>query len=186
MSTARLILLPAQPEHVPADIQSLCQALIDLQFIQAAPYRDKQYLPGDDFLNLLTFMGCSPNINLHPDEGENFCFVAFSPGSDEIRCLGYTGTAFAKCPGCRARFKTEETMDDWYATDRTYTCQRCHTEARLSDMDWRKEAGYGRFSITVANIHPHEAVPADKLLDCLHSSSGFDWNYFYATNEEQT
>ena len=53
------------------------------------------------------------------------------------------------------------------------------------DLKWRQQGGYGRFSISIANIHPHEAVPAEKIFQTLKNITGFEWTYFYANNETE-
>jgi hypothetical protein len=63
--------------------------------------------------------------------------------------------------------------------DSHYRCRSCGEQHRLTDLDWRQGAGYGRFFIDINAIYPQEAVPSDKLLLALRDYSGRDWKYFY-------
>lgn len=44
---------------------------------------------------------------------------------------------------------------------------------------WRHTAGFGRLFVEIPGIYPHEAVPADRLLDALAAATGVRWDYFY-------
>jgi len=181
MSLARLVFHPRQLDHAPADIPALLQALTGIGLI-SSQQQDDHHLPGDEFLGLLSFLGCSPHILLHPNEGASYCYLGIDPVSDSPRCLGYTVSVVPRCPVCKQRISDWQTIPDWQQASSQYTCQQCASSTPVSQLNWRQECGYGRFSFHIAQIHPHEAVPSDKLLDSLQQSSGFNWDYFYANN----
>ena len=68
MNTSKLIFFPDSIDKT-INNQALLQILINSQFITENKQNNNQYLPGDNFLSLITFLGCSPNINLIPVEG---------------------------------------------------------------------------------------------------------------------
>ncbi|MCW9014250.1 MAG: hypothetical protein OQL06_10735 [Gammaproteobacteria bacterium] len=184
MSNPRLVLLPKDPSRIPDDIPELQQALTNAGLIDQSLDNADTCLPGDNFLSLLTFLGCSPNINLRPADGKNFCFVAFRPVTQHAVCQGYTSSIFPRCPQCKANIKNWMQINNWQFADTKYHCKECATETTMLQLKWRQKSIYGRFSIIIANIHPHEAVPSEKLLTTLATATGFSWTYFYANNED--
>lgn len=82
----------------------------------------------------------------------------------------------ARCPHCRC-----EAVIDEPVADKVYTCPGCDERMRAHQLDWRQAAGFGRFFIEVSGIYPHEAVPADRLLQRLRDFSHGDWNYFFTS-----
>ena len=64
MTVYKLMLTPVAPDTVPADADGLSRALQELEFI-GMPFPlvgATHYLPGDRFLDLITFLGCSPVV----------------------------------------------------------------------------------------------------------------------------
>lgn len=184
MRRPRLIFHPVNIADTVSDTSGLIQALKNIGFIDQSLDTPNAYLPGNDFLSLITFLGCSPHINLHPDDGDNFCAISISTICTQATNLGYTSTAKAKCPHCGAAIKNWKNIENWQLADTLFECEKCGKEARMHELKWREKSGYGHSSIAVMNIHPHEAVPADKLLNTLADATGFKWIYCYADNEE--
>ena len=91
-----------------------------------------------------------------------------------------------KCPHCKNKIKNWKNTDNWQAANSEITCNKCNTRSTLTDLKWRQQGGYGRFNISIANIHPHEAVPAEKIFQTLKNITGFEWTYFYANNETES
>lgn len=181
MALARLILYPRQADRQPAHVDDLVTALHDIGFIHSEPV-DRHYLPADQFLNLLSFLGCSPDIRLHPDDGENYCYIEFAEYTDKPVCLGHTTTVIPGCPRCKNKIRHWKDTEGWQQADTVCRCDRCQTKTAMSKLKWRQECAFGRFSIHIAHVHSHEAVPAEKLLNALESASGFAWDYAYAND----
>lgn len=180
MSTSRLIFFPENASQ-PVDNRQVLDTLISTEFINTPAYSFNHYLPGDRFLSLLTFLGCSPNINLQPVENENHCYISLLDNSPETQFLGCTSTAKAKCPDCKKRISNWKT-DDWNITGTLCHCDKCHTQNPYAELNWKHECGFARGGFEISHIYPHEAVPTDQLLNALEKSSGYKWNYTYANN----
>ncbi len=158
----------------------MTQCLQSSGFISQLEIENNTYLPGKDFLNLLTFLGCSPNINLAPEDGDKFCTIRLSEVEDNARCLGYTNTIQPKCPHCKKKIKNWQDNSDWQNASSLLNCDSCGKQSNMYSLKWRQEAGYGRYAIAINHIYPHEAVPSESLLSRLRDTTGFDWQYFYS------
>ena len=53
-----------------------------------------RYATGDNFVSLLTFMGCSPNIELEPQQDKPFCYIEINLGKKE---KFYSGINISRC-----------------------------------------------------------------------------------------
>ena len=136
------------------------------------------FLPGDRFLQLITFLGCSPHLRLAPDnpDDENFCQVRFVGPFTRPRLLHGRNTRPPRCLHCGrpvqqwrqslARQKTE------------INCRLCGCNSRIDALDWRRNAGLGCFFVQVTEVFPGEAVPLPALLEQL-AAGGTQWEYFY-------
>jgi hypothetical protein len=137
-----------------------------------------EFYAGPRFLNLIMFLGCSPRVVLDPREvreGETVCGVRYRL-YPEVSFVSADTPPRPRCPVCRASVSQLEPV----AYNRCLQCARCGEVRQMSALDWRRAAGFGRFFLDVGGIYPHEAVPADKLLEGLHRHTGCTWRYFYA------
>ena len=180
MNTSKLIFFPDSIDKA-INNEALLQTLINSQFITENKQNTNQYLPGDNFLSLITFLGCSPNINLIPVEGENHCFISLIEHSQKPICLGYTLTVNPKCPACKKRIG-EWKIPDWQSAGQLCHCDKCQKQSLYSELNWKHECGFSRCGFEIHHIYPHEAVPTDQLLEKLKYCSGFEWDYCYTTN----
>jgi len=182
-SIPRLILHPRDYEYIPDNRVAILQQLETVNFINQSIINSGLHLAGDDFSNLLTFLGCSPEINLSPEDGDNFCSIAVSEVHENSILLGYTSTSVPRCPECNHKIRDwKQHFHHWKKGEYIYTCSECQANTSVTKLKWRQEGGYGRFCIAINHIHPHEAVPAEKLLNALQQVSHTEWTYFYATN----
>ena len=60
-----------------------------------------------------------------------------------------------------------------------WECQSCGFRGSLSDLVFRKSAGFGRTFLEIRGIYPSEAVPGSVLLDTLASLTGGPWTTIY-------
>jgi len=178
MPISKLIFFPASAKET-FNTQILLQSLIDSEFIISTAHDNNHYLPGERFLSLITFLGCSPNINLFPVAGENHCFISFIEPCEHAICIGYTSTVNPKCPACTKRIATWKTAD-WKLPEEICTCDKCQQKTPYADLSWKHECGFARCGFEVNHIYPHEAVPGDELLNALQKVSGFEWDYCYS------
>ena len=189
MSANLLILHPKDPEFPgagPADCGSLLAMLQSLRFIDSTIEFEgaTHYRPGEDFLQLMTFLGCSPVVALGEPglTGDDFCHLAIEGPMAEARFVGGRNVKPPRCPGCGHRFdQWQEHVSAWEADREGYriSCPECRTEKALPGIKWRQCAGFGRLFIKVWGIFEGEAVPSDRLLDSLQQHTGVAWGYFY-------
>jgi len=193
MNLSKLIFFPKSTDNI-FDTQSILNALIKSQFIITEAHDTNHYLPGERFLSLITFLGCSPNINIFPVEGESHCFISFIEPTEFPHCVGYTKTVNPKCPNCTKRIADWKTSDwqllggnlpggiipEEILPGKLCKCDKCQVQTPYAELNWKHECGFARCGFMVNHIHPHEALPTDQLLDLLKQATGFEWDYSYA------
>ncbi len=178
MSNGVLILAPGDPASRLPTREQLVHALGDIGLL-GAPLagQDDTYLAGERFLQLITFMGCSPHVRLEPpvDGADAFCHLALLGPYDRPRLLHGRNTRPPRCPRC----KTAITNWREFVDADTITCSHCGATCSMAQLEWRRNAGYGRLFIEIRNIFPGEAVPVDELMNRLRETGGGEWGYFY-------
>lgn len=184
LAIPRLVIHPKLPTNCPDDVQGVINALADIGLLGNPDQQKDTYRVGNEFLNLVTFMGCSPSVNLSPAEGEKYCYLQINPVSESVRCLGYTDFVKPQCPACKQKISNWKHSAIWFDGSATKTCEHCGTAKPVQSFRWQKEAGFGRFSFHISYIHPHEVVPADRIFQALEQATGFSWTYFYANNQD--
>ena len=147
------------------------------------------YRPGEEFLSLMTFLGCSPVVALGEPglTGEDFCHVAFEGPAEQTQFIGGKNVKEPRCPKCGHRYSAwQELLGAWETDKANYCviCPDCGSELPLTALKWRQCAGFGRYFIKVWGIFEGEAVPSDRLLDALQQHTGTAWSYFYVRSEE--
>ena len=192
MTRYKLVLAPVDPEFVPPDVDGLLSALDRLGFL-GTPFAlagRTHYQAGERFLDLITFLGCSPVISLVPPDASTdpaahadaFCHIGLWYAGEQPLFVGGRNTTPPRCPNCRQREETWQALiADWRSSPDAYRwrCPGCGHRAQAFELDWRQSAGFGRFLVEVWGIHPAEAVPGDALMDTLRRSTGEPWSYFY-------
>ena len=175
-SNASLIIHPDDPEWFPDDFKEVITSLRNTGLISGnIPGKDQSYFVGDKFLGLIAFMGCSPNINLTPqDNPDKFCFTRLIT-KQEITALTSQHTHSPLCPHCQKPEKDGLNM----MTSTTLQCSSCGQTTAPWNYNWRKSAGFGRFFIELTEIYPKEAIPQPALLLELEQRHGTSWTYFY-------
>lgn len=144
-----------------------------------------EYLVGDEFLQNVTFMGCSPYLKVYPDNDQDtdFCRVEIPSRKGTIQYISIPQAIAPRCPACRkAGYFPDNIIEQWEVQheNAAITCGNCLQPSYLYDLDWRRNAGFCQFYIRISNIFPKEAIPNESLLEWLASISKTDWKYFYA------
>lgn len=192
MSAYKLLLHPKDPDcHVTE--ASLADSLQDLGLI-GAPVRltGKTFYPtGEHFLQLVTFMGCSPAIELDPPDNPALLEAASASGSFCHVFLNSAGKAWFRadestpappCTHCRTP------LTDWPAlrtawlkhpADAHWTCSACGASGEASGLLFRKTGGVARSWVEIRGVYPSEAIPGSALMDCLRKLAGCDWKTIY-------
>ncbi len=180
MTTSKLIFF-ADKITKTFNQKALINTLVTADFLLMDNPKKNHYLLGDKFLSLITFLGCSPNINLVPVAGEQHCYISFITPTEHAECLGFTQTVNPKCPACTKRIANWKTSN-WQGAGETCICDKCQSHHLYAELNWRQECGFARGGFEVHHIYPHEAIPTDQLLDLLGQFSDFKWNYCYTNN----
>jgi hypothetical protein len=179
-----LVLHPVDPTYAPESLTVIVDALREVRLL-GDPYprgRDEAYLVGEDFLELVVFLGCSPTVQLEPVDDGRFCHVRVSEPAVRPRFYSGAATPSPRCPACRARIESwREAVAAWEADPDGggQPCPACGEATPVPQLRWRHGAGFGRVFVEIPGVHPHEAVPADRLLDALEAATGVRWHYFY-------
>lgn len=181
----RLILFPTMPDAVPLERSRWQRALREAGFIgdSLTSMGPDHFRAGPEFLSCVTFLGCSPALDLGFDEmGEeeipNRYFIELPPATDVPVMIGHPARP-PRCPHCRKE------LADWSASPpknvlAEQACRQCGRSAALYRWQWRRQAGFGRYWIEVRGVHEGEAVPTDALLSRLQNLTGVLWDYAYS------
>ena len=188
LHTGRLILTPKDPFLLPANPEEIFKALRQTGLIATPLESNHAYLLGESFMQLVTFMGCSPSIRLEPDEsGEPFCHLLLAGPYPRPKLVRGKNTLPPRCNNCRKRIEAwqadfqawEQKGGAWEAR-----CPHCGYQQNPASYDFRQSGGCGRFMLFIENIFPQEAIPTAALLECLkQASDGQPWHYFYQQEE---
>jgi len=193
MAAPKLLLHPADPDTAAVPEDRLVRELQAIGLIGAPmPLEQAVYYPvGEQFLQLVTFLGCSPAIELDPpgDPQEleaasatgRFCHVFISSG-EQLRFRGDSQSQAPRCPRCRSPEPGwKARLQAWQAGNNgpDWRCQDCGFSGRLSHLVFRKTAGFSRTFLEIRGIYPSEAVPGQALLDTLAALTGAPWATIY-------
>lgn len=138
---------------------------------------EQHCLPGERFLDLISFLGCSPLINIEPTtDGSEFCHIVVAR-FDSPRFLAGKNTRQPRCPACKQGMPV---WRDWVDTPLTaHRCPLCGAELQLAGLNWRRSAAVACAAISIYGVHDSEAVPTELLLTALERHTGQRWTYFY-------
>jgi hypothetical protein len=186
MAENLLYLCPKDFHSAPQTLPELIEALQHAGFIGDTIEVNgaTHYQPGDEFLTLITFLGCSPVISLgEPGKtGDEFCHIALEGPYDKPHFAAGDNLKIPRCPGCGHRFETwQPLIEQWqdHPEETRFDCPECSRTLSAPELRWRKCAGFGRFFIKVWGIFESEAVPNPNLMSVLKKRTGCDWLHFY-------
>ena len=150
MAAHKLILLPADPACPAVSTDRLAMELQAIGLIGASRKLgdDSFYPAGEHFLQLITFLGCSPMIELEPPSDParlatdsangTFCHV-FLSSSETLRFRSDPRTPAPRCPACRApladwqsrlqAWQNHPANSDWHC--RAALQENCRFRAKL-------------------------------------------------------
>ena len=193
MPAHKLILLPADPQAAIADVQQLAACLQATGFIgEAISHKHTTFYPvGDNFLQLVTFLGCSPMIELDPPADPallesacrdgSFCHVELSC-YETVQFRAGRNSRPPRCPQCgqpETAWKEHLTRQVLNPANTKWSCHGCGYDGNLTDLVFRKTAGFGKAFVEISGVHPAEAVPGERLLETLQKFSDCPWHYIY-------
>jgi len=189
----KLILLPSDPATAPVATDRLAGALQALGLISTArPLGAAHFYPcGEQFLQLISFLGCSPNIELQPPDDPvtlaadsasgKFCHV-FLNSSAALLFRADLHLPTPRCPACRTALQQWPTcLQQWHkdpASSR-WQCSHCQHSDDITALLFRKTGGFGHTFVEIRGIYPSEAVAGEALLGCLQALTGGAWHTLY-------
>jgi hypothetical protein len=184
MPSNLLVLHPKDPNHT-VDPDLLRERLQRLGLAgETIVFEGEEHLrPGERFLELITFLGCSPVVSLGEPglTGEEFCHLQVGAPSSAPRLLSGTNLKPPRCRHCRQRVEAWEALHRSALKNPTvaWRCPACDKASPALALDWRRCAGAARQFLTIWGVFESEAVPGDELLGALEQTGGAPWDYFY-------
>lgn len=174
----KLYLYP-EDSSLLVDKHDLESVLSDIEFIGRKQTKHR-FEVGNQFLSLMCFMGCSPNIELEPQDDKPYCYIEIET-MQKAQFVSGKNRRKVICPECKTTLKNIRHIlleeDD---AKNEYACPKCQKHTfNLNKINWRKSAFVASSWIIVGNIYESEAVPDDKLLASLKKSTGVEWKYAY-------
>ncbi|MEN8169612.1 MAG: hypothetical protein ABFS08_05255 [Pseudomonadota bacterium] len=183
-----LILVPKVFDDVPTDRDTLIATLREERFIANTieVNGESHYRPGEEFMMLVTFLGCSPVVSMgEPGKtGDEFCHIAIEGPLEQPRFIAGDNIKIPRCQKCGHRFDNwQAVVDGWSSAPYIESpCPECGESSSATQLRWRKCAGFGRFFIKVWGIFESEAVPSPNLMALLKRCSDIEWQHFYIRN----
>ncbi len=183
MSSGELILHPPPGGH-SLDQGRLRERLTVIGLAGAdMPGCSSRLLVGQRFFQLITFLGCSPALEISPPAtgSNNFCHLSLIGPFSGPRLLSAPNTRPPRCPHCGKGLHT------WRARERAWQrgelgeellCPECGLNSLPEHLNWRRKAGISDVFVAISQVFPEEAVPLPALLTGL-GEDGHDWGYFY-------
>ncbi len=164
--------------NTSAAIDEMVNRLESIQLIEAPlSSTPQQFHTGKRFLQLLTFMGCSPAVPLEQNGGPESCTIKLLGPYSAPQLIRGSNTRPPRCPNCR------QTPQDWEAQlntamNQTKNCPNCGELITIDSLNWRQQGGVGSTFLTISQVFPGEAVPVASLMHCLEED-GSSWDYCY-------
>ncbi len=168
-----LVLYPKNPAWAPSDFSLLTDALESIGFLGAAR-SPGVYGTGPAYLDLIAYLGCSPHVTLGENEDATVIRISGIFGSPQFVHGGNLKPP--RCPQCRKTLAKPAVSLEANADLR---CSHCGHDGKVCEFDWRRSAACGRVFMEISNVFESEAVPGDKLADCLLQATGEAWDYCY-------
>jgi len=159
----KLYLYPDNPDY-QIDVDRLTLQL-KKDSLLGESLSSNRYATGDNFLSLLTFMGCSPNVELEPQDDKPYCYIEIE-SQNKPQFISGKNTKYPPCPYCKEKLNTQ-------------ICANCDESIDITKINWRKSAFISSAWICIGNIYELEAIPNDQLFNVLENNTGVAWKYAY-------
>ncbi|MDX1344475.1 MAG: hypothetical protein R3179_01165 [Sedimenticolaceae bacterium] len=185
LKNGKLLIHPTRTE-CRIDINKVLFLLDSIGFISSNDAQEDGLFPvGERFLQLLTFMGCSPHVRLEPEHpgDEEYVYIRLIESASPL-LLASDNSRTPACPNCR-----KPALSDWSVLEQgtaPLVCRHCGTKVVPETLRWRNDAGIGRFFIEINSIYPGEAQPVASMMQQLGETTGCEWRYFYLLKEKDS
>ncbi len=187
MSAGKLILHPQSAFVPPPGQRGLVSAIAEIGLVGEtldSPPERQGFLVGERFLQMVSFLGCSPHIELAPPAGggDDFCYLEVLGPWTLPRLFRGRNTRPPGCPGCgRRQDGLHSHVRPWAELPEAlrWQCGHCGAEHHPAQWNWRHQGGAARIALSINGIFPSEALPSDALLHQLKALDGNPWGYCY-------
>jgi len=172
-----LVFYPKNPAWAPENLAPLIDACkaIGLLGTERSP---GIYATGPEYLGLITYLGCSPQVALGENEAATTIRIA---GIFDAPLFVQGGNLKPpRCPQCRKPMGKPVAPA---RADGKLKCGQCGYSGSVCEFDWRRSAACARLFIEVSNVFESEAVPGEALAACLEQASGEAWDYCYVRKD---
>lgn len=137
---------------------------------------EQHYRTGEGFLQLITFLGCSPTFSLDISDEEGFCHIKLGHSSAPT-FLGGGPHTMVRCPNCRETVR--QALDTLQRDTLQWRCPKCGESVCADRIGWRRQAGLGTRWVAIWGVQPELAVPSQELLEALQQTTESRWHYCY-------
>jgi hypothetical protein len=177
-----LVLYPRDAEYCFTDKTSAFHVLAQIGLLsKPVPGKSHASYAGPRFLELITFLGCSPHVVFAPEQDTDaFTYVEIPDAFDAPRLISGQNIKTPKCPSCKQAHQSWQGWKDAPCTQQQ--CEHCGAELSVTAVNWRQSACCARQVIIIHEVFEGEAVPGDELLRALRDLSGIVWDYCYVAN----
>ncbi len=169
-SEFKLYLYPEKPNY-QADLRTLESLFVKIGLTGTSLSKNR-YATGEHFLSLLTFMGCSPNIELEVQDNKPYCYIETAVVK-QMQFISGKNTKYPACPNCKIKLNAP-------------LCPDCNETLNITKINWRKSAFIASSWICIDNIYELEAIPSDQLLNALEIKTGVKWKPAYIRQKVDT
>lgn len=183
----KLVLHAADPFHGIEDPGAVVSALERIGLV-GKPVQEEPdaWFAGEEFLSLVTFLGCAPHIDLVPEDAAQlekgrFCHVRWQSVSGSPQFRRAPGQLRPRCRQCRKPVPGwEQMVESWQAGEEADSeCENCGAALTPAALNWRQSAAFGSWFLEIWDIHPQVAVPSDAMMAALEEATGTRCTYFY-------
>jgi len=188
-----LILKPVNSENVMLYEKKLKQLMSELDIIDAPMVHENNnyYFAGSNYLQHISFLGCSPYLNFEPKNKftltdvkqtiADLNYIEFVLNSNNYLFNNINFGVKAICPKCKKRItQWQEIITAWQENlDSTAPCPQCQQTISILNINWKKTAGFYKSAIIFHGIQAELALPSDNFLLQLEKTTDQKWLYFY-------
>jgi hypothetical protein len=179
-----LLLCPVDASAGIESLDAFASRLVNIGLIaHQIDGQQNRYYVGENYLGLISYMGCAPSIQFQPTEDSSrFCHVQIHQYDRPVLKYNQKPARNPRCPVCGQSLKNWS-FDDQEPEATTLACPLCGHRSGTETYGWQKMAGFARLFIEITDIFPKEAIPQPELLMQLEQLCGFGWQYFYYCHE---
>jgi DNA-directed RNA polymerase subunit RPC12/RpoP len=172
----------------PEDYESLHNALLSCELIGekiSDTSARTRYQTGEKFLSLLCFMGCSPNIELEPQDDKPYCYIELENTQRGVKFISGKNLRKYQCPECKQKIENIGELINTALDNKieSISCPHCNYGIHYKNINWRKTGFIANNWIVIGNIYESEAIPDGNLLSTLEKITGTRWKFAYIRTE---